>query len=213
MKKGIILAAMAVAATQFAHAQLSINPEAGINIANMSQKVAGNKITNDSRIGFKVGAMVDIGVVKGFYIQPGVLYSVKGFQNSETVLGTTIKSKTSLNYLEVPLNFAYRYDFDKAGAVFAAVGPYIGIGLNGKDKVEGGPLAGETDIKFGGDADQLKKIDYGANFSVGYISPIGIYVRAQYGMGLANLSNVDNVKIKNKVWGFSLGYTFQLNER
>jgi len=211
MKKGIILAAMAVAAAQFAHAQLSINPEAGINIANMSQKIGGDKVSSSSKIGFKVGAMVDIGIVKGFYIQPGILYSVKGTEFKSSFLNSS--AKVTLNYLEVPLNFAYRYDFDNAGAVFAAIGPYIGIGMNGKTKTEVGGASTETDIKFGSKIGETKKIDYGANFSVGYISPIGLYVRAQYGLGLANLSNADNTSSKNRVWGFSLGYAFELNER
>lgn len=202
---------MAVATAQFAHAQLSINPEAGINIANMSVKSGGDKLSTKSKIGFKVGAMVDIGIAKGFYIQPGILYSVKGYEYDVSVLNT--KTKTTLNYLEIPLNIGYRYEFDNAGAVFATVGPYLGIGLNGKAKGET-PLGNvETDIKFGSDADQMKKIDYGANFSVGYISPIGLYVRAQYGLGIANLSNVNNTTYRNRAWGFSLGYAFVLNEK
>lgn len=200
---------MAVATAQFAHAQLSINPEAGINIANMSTKINDSKLSSKSIIGYKVGAMVDIGIAKGFYIQPGVFYTVKGAEYS--LVG--IKDKHTLNYLEIPLNLGYRYEFDNAGAVFATVGPYIGIGLNGKSKQEGVLGSIEEDIKFGSNADQPKKIDYGANFSVGYISPIGLYVRAQYGLGIANLSNVNNSSNRNRVWGFSLGYSFVLNEK
>ncbi len=211
MKKMILLASMAIAGVNIVHAQLSINPEAGINIANMSQKAGDTKLGTKSIIGYKVGAVLDIDIAKGFYIQPGAFYSTKG--SEYTVLGLT--TKTTVGYIEVPVNIAYRYDFGNAGAVFAAAGPYIGIGMTGKNKTENVPLVGtlENDIKFGSKDGEMKKIDYGANFSVGYISPIGIYVRAQYGLGLANLSNTNNSSSKNRVWGFSLGYAFQLNER
>lgn len=204
MKKLILIAIAAIAGTQ-ANAQFSINPEAGVNFATMKQKLGPNKVTTGSTTGFKVGAVADIDIAKGFFIQPGLFYTTKGY--GDNYLG--VKTTVTLNYLEIPLNLGYRYDMGSAGSVFATAGPYMGIGLNGKMKT--GSL--DSDIKFGTGASEYKKLDYGVNFSVGYISPIGIYVRGQYGLGLANLSNVNNTTTKNNVWSVSLGYAFQLNER
>jgi hypothetical protein len=208
MKKMMLIAVAAIAGTQV-NAQLSIQPEVGLNIANMSNSIDGDKLSTSSITGFKAGALLNIGIAKGFYIEPGAFYSMKGA--SGEILGFT--SKTTINYLEVPLNLGYRYDIGNAGALFVSAGPYIGFGLSGKTKTENVPILGtvEDDIEFGDGADEMKSIDYGVNFSLGYISPIGIYLRAQYGLGLANLSNITNTSSKNRVFGISVGYAFQLN--
>lgn len=210
MKKLMFIAVAAIAGTQV-HAQLSIQPEAGLNLANMSNSIGGDKVTTSSITGYKAGALLNIGIAKGFYIEPGVFYSVKGY--SGEILGFT--AKTTINYLEIPLNLGYRYDLGNAGSLFVSAGPYVGFALSGKIKTENLPLLGtvEDDLEFGDGNDEMKSIDYGANFSLGYISPIGIYLRAQYGLGLANLSNATNTSMKNRVFGISVGYAFQLNER
>jgi hypothetical protein len=210
MKKLILIAFTAIAATQ-ANAQFSINPEAGVNFANINGSIGGTKQTTKSITGYKVGAVLDIGITHGFYIQPGAFYSVKGYSVASPISGD---DQFKIGYIEVPLNLAYRYDFGNAGAVFAAAGPYVGIAMKGTGSVNY-PILGrvEGDMKFGNDPGELKKIDYGVNFSLGYISPIGIYLRAQYGLGLANLNNVNNTSVKNRVFGVSVGYAFQLNER
>jgi hypothetical protein len=209
MKKLILIAVAAIAGTQ-ANAQFSINPEAGVNFANMSIKSGNSKGDTKSITGYKVGALVNIDIAKGFYIEPGVCYSIKGYSTA-AVLGTT--TKTTFDYLEIPLNLGYRYDLGNAGAIFATAGPYVGLGMKGKTKIENSLATVENDIKFGDGITETKKLDYGANFSVGYISPIGIYLRAQYGLGLANLSNVNDASAKHGVFGLSVGYSFQLNER
>ncbi len=211
MKKSILVAITAIGFTTAANAQFSINPEAGINLANVSASTATNSKMN---MGFKVGAMANYTIYRGFYIEPGVMYSVKGYKQEASLLGITSTAKTSLNYLEVPINLGYQFDMGDAGGVFVSAGPYLGFGLSGKVKGSVAGISGDADIKFGSKADELKKLDVGLNFSAGYVSPIGIYVRAQYGLGLTNLSNVNGMSYKNgPVLGFSLGYVFQLNEK
>lgn len=214
MKKVILSIAVVAAATIGANAQFSINPEAGLNIASMHSKMGNTSSTTKSILGYKVGAVADLTLYKGLYFEPGLFYSVKGGQTDPGVGLLGAKTKTTLNYLEIPLNIGYNYAFGDAGSVFATAGPYLGFGLNGKSKVEvPGMGSTEHDVKFGDAIDQTKKLDVGLNFSVGYVSPWGIYVRAQYGLGLSNLSNVKDMTTKNRTWGFSLGYAFQLNER
>lgn len=216
MKKLMLITVATIVGIQ-AKAQLSINPEAGLNIANASYKINGDKQSTSSILSYKAGVVLDIDIAKGFYIQPGIFYSVKGAEinYNSSILSGHIKS--TLDYLEIPLNLAYRYDLGNAGAVFAAVGPYMGLGMKGKNKTSVttplGSTEKEDDIKFGDADDEVKKIDYGVNFGIGYISPVGLYLRAQYGLGLANLANASSVSSKNRVFGISLGYAFMLNER
>jgi hypothetical protein len=210
MKKIILIAATAIAA-QTAGAQISISPEAGINIANVTNKISDTKLSSKSITGFRVGANVDIPIGAGFSVQPGLFYSMKGTKYTGSFLTISGENKISMQYLEVPVNVVYRYDFGNAGGIFASVGPYAGYAIGGKAKVEITGLAStEEDIKFGSDAGEFKPFDYGINFGLGYISPFGLYVRGQYGLGLANLSNADNVTWKNKVISVSLGYAFTI---
>lgn len=195
MKKLVLIAIAAFGAMQ-ANAQLSINPEVGVNFAQTNAN--GDKFLT----GLKAGAVADIDIAKGFYIQPGLLYSMKGWKAEG--LGAT--SKVQLNYLEIPLSLGYRYDFGNAGGIFATAGPYLGIGLNGKSTATVAGISADVDMKAGKD---FERLDWGMNLSVGYISPIGVYIRGQYGMGFSNVYS----NTKNRVLGVSIGYAFQLNER
>ncbi len=201
MKKLILSAAVIAATAVGANAQLSLNPEAGVNFANMTD---GDMIT-----AWKAGALVNIGVYKGFYIEPGIFYSVKGTKATENIppLGT-VEAKMNLNYLEIPVNLGYRYDFANAGGIFVTAGPYMGIGLNGKAKVSSNGMSADADLKAG---DDFERIDFGLNFSLGYMSPWGVYIRGQYGLGLKDA--VEGGSSKHSVIGVSLGYAFMLNER
>jgi len=222
MKKIILTVATALIA-QNIFAQISIAPEAGINLSNVTIKDDdGNKDDYSSKVGLRAGAYVNIPVAKGFFIQPGLLYSMKGAQTSQTqsILGytATVKASINMSYLEIPLNIGYDYDFGKAGGIFATAGPYLGYGLSGKAKasakVTGMPeQKTENDINFGSGDDEVKRIDYGLNFGAGYRSPFGVYARIQYGLGLANISNGDgDASIKHKGWALSLGYAFNIGK-
>ncbi|MFA6058845.1 MAG: porin family protein [Taibaiella sp.] len=195
MKKLILIAIAAFGVMQ-ANAQFSINPEGGINFAQTNSN--GDKFLT----GYKIGAVANIDIAKGFYIEPGLFYSAKGRKVSSSITD----SKLQLNYLEIPLSLGYRYDFGKAGGIFATAGPYLGIGLNGKSTTTVAGVSADVDMKAGKD---FERMDWGMNLSVGYISPIGIYVRAQYGMGFTDVYS----NVKNRVLGVSVGYAFQLNER
>lgn len=222
MKKIILTVATAFIA-QNIFAQITIAPEAGINLSNISIKDEnGNKEDFSSKPGLRAGVYVNIPVASGFFIQPGLLYSMKGAQESSTIsfLGYTASAKItmSMNYLEVPLNLGYDLDLGNAGGLFATAGPYLGYGLSGKTKTSvemtGMPdQDDESDIDFGSGEDEAKRLDFGLNFGAGYRTPFGVYGRVQYGLGLTNLSNSNSdASIKHKGWAFSVGYAFRIGK-
>lgn len=206
MKKTILVASMSLFAFG-AKAQVSFAPEVGLNLFNQTQKLGSAELSPDSKVGFKAGGVVNIPVVAGFYVQPGVFYSTKGFKYSSDLLGIKTESSTNLGYIEVPVNALYRFDLGNAGGIFVSAGPYAAFAVNGKTKTTVASIETKTDVEFGSDAGETKRFDYGLNAGLGYETPWGVYVRAQYGLGLANLSNVDNGTVKNKGFQFSLGFT------
>lgn len=193
------------------YAQLSINPEAGINFSTAVSKNDNLKTDSKYRIGYKAGALVDISIYNGVYIEPGIFYTVKGVTLNTSAVGVLSENKITLNYLEVPINIGYKYNFDKAGAMFVFAGPYWGIGLNGKNESHTNGMSAENDIKFGHKVtDEFIKADFGLNVGAGYVLLSGLYFRLQYGAGLCNISNVENTSWKNRAWSASLGYTFKM---
>ncbi len=211
MKK-IILAITAMVVTSVAMAQqITIDPEVGVNFGNIKTEIGDNSSESDeAKAGLRIGVGMNIGLGYGLYVKPGLYYVNKGSQTSSS-LGDY---KTHLHYLELPINLGYRYQINggKAGGIFAEAGPYVAYALSGKVKGEDIPVLGtvETDINFGSDDDETKAFDWGFNFAGGYETPWGVYLKAQYGLGLGNLSNVEDVKSNNKGWFLSLGYRIGL---
>lgn len=221
MKK-LILSATAAMTMYAAQAQITIAPEAGLNLANAS--ISTNSPIGDpgtSMIaGLKAGAVAEIPVVAGFFVQPGVFFSMKGARSTQSasLLGIPVKQKLKINlsYFEVPLNLGYRYVAGNAGSLFVTAGPYLGYALSGTWKTETsastGTITTKDNIKFGSDKGEMKRLDVGLNFSAGYQLPVGLYLRVQYGLGLTNLYHTSNGTYKNNVLAFSLGYAIPIGK-
>src|ERR1044072_7563469 len=78
MRKLIIAAACVTALSTAANAQISIAPEAGLNLANQQRKLGDEAMPNGLKLGFKAGANVNVPLGDYFVLQPGLFYSIKG---------------------------------------------------------------------------------------------------------------------------------------
>lgn len=200
MKKFLFLAVMMTFALA-SFSQVRFGVKAGLNLASQKFSGFGINITGDNLVGFNVGGVVDIPVASSFYFQPGVSYSLKGTKS--TFLDETVK--TTLNYVDVPLNLMYKVKASKVAVVILA-GPNIGFGISGKSISD----TDSEDVKFGSDEDQVKRLDFGLNFGAG-VEFGKFQVTAQYGLGLSNLANTadgDDSKVKNNVISFNAAYFF-----
>ena len=90
---------------------------AGTSIANYNFKYASTNISGDPKTGFTAGLLVDIPVSTNFSIQPALNFVQKGTQSEE--MGE--KLSTSINCLEIPVNFFYKIA-GKAGSFFVGAG-------------------------------------------------------------------------------------------
>jgi hypothetical protein len=98
MKKWFLVAATSLFASA-AMAQVSIDPEIGLNINSIKSTTNNTTTTSDAVTAFRAGIGIQFDIAKGFYIKPGVYFSQKG--GSSSFLG--IQSTTALNYLEIPV--------------------------------------------------------------------------------------------------------------
>lgn len=190
----------------------------GINFQNLTGKdVSGDNMDNDILIGYHIGANVQIPIAPEFYFQPGLLFSTKGAKTSVGPLTSTY----SLSYLEMPLNFVYK-GLLGAGYVMVGFGPYIGYGIMGKAKHEGGSLSLENDIEFTNTVESgdpltttyFKPLDVGGNVFAGYELAGGLFFQLNSQLGMLNINpddkrfSSDKAAIKNTGFGLSLGYRF-----
>lgn len=122
MKKLIIALVFVLSGVSFAQAQ-SFGVRGGANISNLSGDLR-NEERFENKVGFHAGAILNFGIVDDFFsIQPELLYSVKGFKNSDeefTLLGQTRRreGKVNYNYLDLPILAKI-----KAGPLYFEAGP------------------------------------------------------------------------------------------
>lgn len=236
----IILAAL----TFSVRAQVTLGVKVGVNLSNIQQDYKDSDMEDVTKIrpGFHLGLTADVPFSDNFSFQPGLLFTTKGCNydiddtyEDETPRGVaelvTIEgdASTALNYIEIPLHFAYKAnDFQ----IFA--GPYLAMGIGGKykydytmssifgsmdfkDEMKLKPAFGEVkEDDLGEDEDAFTALDYGLNFGVGYmVGPV--LVQAGYSLGLGNInpkyegwSDADrsDYKDSNRVISLSVSYFF-----
>jgi hypothetical protein len=212
-----VLVALMLTAT-FATAQetgkMSFGIIGGVNFQNLNGKdVFGDKLENDMKIGYHIGANVRIPIAPEFYFQPGILFSTKGAKDNSTSTTYT----TNLSYVEMPLNLVYK-GLLGTGYIILGLGPYFGYGIMGNVESDDDT----NDIEFTNTveiADPLtvpyyKAFDAGGNLFFGYEMANGISAQMNVQLGMVKINpeykilTDDKSSIKNTGFGISLGYRF-----
>ncbi|MDB5029730.1 MAG: PorT family protein [Mucilaginibacter sp.] len=205
--------------------KLSVN--AGLNLSSYSGSElmwgsGTSNVTTSALTGFHAGIVAGVDVAQ-FSIQPGLLYTTKGSNyvatTNEVSTGgsytNTTTDKQTLNYLQLPVNVLYNIPVTGLGKLFIGGGPYAARLLSGKDDFTstatqiGTPtnIVGSGVVSSGNGADNIKKLDYGANALVGIAFKNKISFSAGYDYGLAKLSD-NGYANKNHTLSFSAGYWF-----
>lgn len=194
MKKMILMAAIMLSSVSaFAQnevGQLTLQPKAGINFANLTGD--GTK----GKVGFVGGLEAEYGVAKNFSLSLGAMYSMEGARLDE-VAG--MKHKYNLSYLNVPVLAQY---YIVPGLAIKA-GAQFGFRMSAKDKLSSDAGSVEVNIK-----DDVK----GFNFAI----PVGIsyeyknvVLDGRYIFGATKtFENVE--KNKTSLFQITLGYKFAL---
>jgi len=210
-------------------AQMGFGLLGGVNFQNINGKDAnGDKYKNGLIVGFHAGVNVNIPVAPDFYFQPGLLFSVKGakdnFFNMPTkAANNNYNTTTKISYIEIPLNFLFRPQVGN-GYVLFGFGPYVAMGIGGKQKFESGTLSYEQKIAFKNEITEseffdinnayYRRFDAGANIFFGYEMPMGVFLQLNTQLGLLKINPAhswdtgDKTSFRNTGYGLSLGYRF-----
>jgi Outer membrane protein beta-barrel domain len=194
MKKRFFYAVILMLFVQVVNGQI-FGIKGGVNIANMTISTTGMSMTPTSIVGLHIGPVADFKLQESLYFNTGILYSLKG----ASAAGAT----STLNYLVIPLNLAYKFPMKSKSDFFIGAGPYLGYALSGKNKFNGQT----EDITFGSGG--MKRFDFGVGFGAGV--ELGSFLASlNYELGLANLvdDSSQDTKLKNKVFQISIGYLF-----
>ena len=155
----------------------------GLNITGMTNSEEGQ-----SKTGFVVGAFADYRFTQKFALSVDALYSRQGVSFGKT---GDVRSKTRLNYLNVPILANY-YIFDGL-AVKAGIQP--GFLLSGK-AVAKGDISGI-----------LHGADFAIPIGISYDCPFGIILEARYNIGVSNVLSTEGTS-RNSVFALTVGYRF-----
>jgi opacity protein-like surface antigen len=203
MKK-IILSAVAVLAFGFTNAQgVKFGVKAALNVATLT----GDVEDASSLVGFQVGGFAEIKISEKFAVQPELMYSAQGGENStsESFGGDTFNSevKYKLGYINIPVMAKYYV----AKSFSLEAGPQIGflVSAKGDYTFSGGgeSESGSEDIK-----DTVSSVDFGLNVGAGYDFTENLSAGLRYNFGLTNVNDEGAADVNNGVFSVSLGYKF-----
>jgi hypothetical protein len=229
MKTKIILSILLLAVVSYSSVQeSSLFLKGGLNITNVSTTSDGKVNNANALASFQVGFLPDLPVAKYVSLQPSLLFTGNGakVQSGQPGDDNYYKATSNPYYIELPVNLIFKIPLGTDNTnIFFGEGPYIAMGVAGKNKVEGnlGGVAfnGSKNIKWS-DADPmtfneqegagfgvLRRFDYGLNGTAGFqLDKILIGINYEY--GLAKLQSTDNSssddKNKNRVFSVSLGF-------
>lgn len=199
----------------------------GLNLANVS--ITDNGKVDDAKMltSFQVGIIGDVNVTDFLAIQPGIVVTGKGSktQDGDPSDANYFKATTNPIYIEVPVNLVFKAPINKESKFFAGAGPYLAIGIAGKNKTDGKFLGtsfhSEKSIEWSNDDPStldyeegagfgiMKRFDYGLNGTAGF-DLNKVVLSVNYGLGLAKLQSGSNSsaddKNKHRVLSFTVGF-------
>lgn len=206
MKKTILILAVLLCGVQMTG--FSQNARVGVAAGFVISDIRGttNQMNHAVKTGAMLGLVVDAPLDDHFTFQPSLNYIQKGNIQKEN---SQEKITIALRYAELHFNFLYNFSGNSKAGLYAGAGPSVAFNIPSKRITEN--RAGtktNSDILFGETVENdLKGIDYGVNFQLGYKLPGGVYFSTFYDMGLRNLAPGENTtgKIKNAAFGIQVG--------
>ena len=137
-----------------------------------------------NRSGFHAGFLAEmpIGTQGHWYFQPGLMYMSKGrkyfraydsaaAQATDTV---SVGHNFFVNYIEMPLNLAYKIRLSRKTSFVLSAGPYLSFFYNGTLSTESRTFTDntyskdETNLEVGRAANKVKTLDLGWNARAGF---------------------------------------------
>ena len=201
MKKfTLFLTALVISGSLFS--QISFGPKIGINVSSLSTSLADDlaSIKESSKTGFQLGAFVRIGTK--FYVQPELLYSVKGGVlevAGDAINPLGVKSEYKMGTMDIPVLVGTKLFSLPMVNVRAFAGPIASFVIS-KDLTIGNLVPDDDDIK-------LKNAIWSAAIGAG-VDVMMFTLDVRYEFGLNNISDDATTfsSMKSNTFNVSLGW-------
>lgn len=197
MKKFILSALLLVSAMVGANAQdVDFSVKAGVGASTW---VGDASEGTNCRFAYRVGVGVDVPIKGMWGFQTGLNFEGIG-TNFDSV--EDVDAYCNQLYLELPLMATARFDAGSGLGIVVNAGPYMGVGVGGKEKVAYGGHSVESDT-FGDNG--LHRFDMGMGLGVNFeIDHFMVGLDTRYGF----LHLADNAKAYNIGLFVNFGYKF-----
>ncbi|RZM29711.1 MAG: PorT family protein, partial [Pedobacter sp.] len=177
--------------------------KAGANLSKFGEfKFLDEYYNSKHKVGFQAGVYAEIPLGASFAFLPEATFTQKGGKVEETVLGTTGKIETTVNYIDVPFMIGFRATPELT--IFA--GPQVSFLLSQRTTfhIDGEEQDDDTNTE------NLSKSLAGGAAGIGYRIGDNLNINARYMMDFQNASKEDigQDRAKNSGFALSLGYSF-----
>lgn len=201
MKKRLLALILCIASTSIilANCPFKYGIVGGVNINK--EKRTGYSST-DGLLGYHFGVQTEYFLKNNIYFSSSLLFIQKGSKIDTTIPedNTPLTIKKRNHYLEMPMHVGYQWNINRNFALLGSIGPYIGLGLFGKEK--GSQGTSSTLYKNKGDK----------RFEMGFSSNINLQINEHYRFGVGYHHAFTNAQKwtgdENRNITFSLGYIF-----
>lgn len=191
MKKVLFLLVMAVAAIS-ASAQITWNAKGGVGIAHCWGDADGLS----SHFVGKIGAGIEKPLTSNWSLMPSLEVAWKGCKFEG--------GKVDIFYVQVPVLAAYRLNLNDSWNMTLKAGPYIGVGVYGNVKADGG--GSENLFSNGG-----KRLDAGLDLGIDFEYHRFVF-GVEYELGFTPLlkddSDGETYSVRNAAFYATVGYKF-----
>lgn len=184
---------------------LSLGPKVGLTYSTLT----GDETDElGYKLGFSGGAFLAYAFGDWFTLQPEVLYSQKGAQESHDTLSGELTNTVSMDYIEIPLLAVLTIPTQSRWTPKLFAGPAFGILISAEQKAERAGEERTADIK-----DDLEDFEVGIVFGGGVdveVGPGAITADLRYNWGVTNIvaDAEEGFSVKNGVFSFMVGYAF-----
>jgi hypothetical protein len=214
MKK-IILSFFVVVISTTLIAQVRVGIQGAAMISSPEVSGLASKVSNKQWT-FAPGIVLDFNILPGLNFRPSANY-----QSSEYALQNVIAPSGSPSYpalntvnyvnknIQIPLDLVFPIKAGK-GKLLLAVGPVVTLGLSGEYTISNnstGPgTVGTYNVTYGNANAEIKKVDWGSNFGLGYRLGSKLDFMAKYKYGFTNQSNQNSSSVKEHIVSIGASY-------
>lgn len=207
-----------------AFGQIGWSTEAGMSLTKFVETVKFSRSsasnTGSYRLGPNVGVAINVDLTKRFSIRTGLSYYFSKTKDTHRGTNYIDEITTKIHWMEIPIYFWYKSGIVGTGHFFAGLGPAFDYAISGNEKVKETiynkqstkSTSPSRKVQFGNNAtSDIRPFNFGGSITGGYVLSSGIYFRAGFTLGIANLIPEGSNRHTLKTRGFNIMVGYLLN--